>query len=93
MYMSEYWQKVNTFVKTKNAPYGIKRKINPQFFFWTEASQIGGVGGGSDIWEKLPKNPVFFFWQAPLVVESFCNGDMAHNLVSQMKMIRSFNEF
>ena len=23
-------------------------------------------GVGSDIWEKLPKNPVFFFWQAPL---------------------------
>ena len=26
----------------------------------------GGGGEGSDIWEKLPKNPVFFFWQAPL---------------------------
>ena len=37
-------------------------------------------GGGSDIWEKLPKNPVFFFWQAPLdkieeEVKSLLNAD------------------
>ena len=57
-------KKVNTFVETKNAPEGLKRKINPQIFFGTEASQIGGVGG-SDIWEKLPKNPIFFSDRLP----------------------------
>ena len=49
MYMSEYWQKVNIFVETKNAPWGLKRKINHKNFFWTRGSQKGGVGVA--IWE------------------------------------------
>ena len=63
MYMSEYWQKVNIFVKTKNASWDLKCKINHNFFL-TRGSQKGGVG--SAIWEKFPNNPVFFFWGLPL---------------------------
>ena len=35
----------------------------PYFFFGNRGSQ---KGGGSDTWEKFPKNPVFF-WERPLV--------------------------
>ena len=58
-------QKVNIFVKTKNAPKGLKCKINQTFFFENTGSQKGGRGGGSDTWEKFPKNPVFFCGQRP----------------------------
>jgi len=37
----------------------------PHFFFGNRGSQKGGRGG-SDTWEKFPKNPVFFCWQRPL---------------------------
>ena len=53
--------KISTFfVKTKNVPYGLKCKINTKNFFWIRGSQKGGVGGGSDVWEKFPNNIVFF---------------------------------
>ena len=55
-------QKVNIFVKTKNAPKGLEYKLNHTFFLETGVSKRGG-GGGSDIWEKFPKNPVFFGWR------------------------------
>ena len=45
-------------MKTKNAAKDLKYKINHTFFFGNRGSQKGG-GGGSDIWEKFPKNPVF----------------------------------
>ena len=57
---------MNIFVKTKNAPLGLKLKINLKFFLDGGLPNRGGgggagVGGGaSDNWEKLPKNPVFF---------------------------------
>ena len=48
-----------------------------------EASQIGGVGGGGgpDFWEKLPKNPVFSFWQAPLVTSAISFDKKNYSLV------------
>ena len=58
-------QKVNIFVKTKNAPKGLKCKINQTFFFENTGSQKGGRGGGSDTWDKFPKNPVYFFGERP----------------------------
>ena len=27
---------------------------------WIRGSQKGGVGGGSDVWEKFPNNIIFF---------------------------------
>ena len=54
-------------MKTKNDPYGLKCKINPKIFFQLRGSQKGGWGGGSAIWEKFPKNTVFF-WKTPLRV-------------------------
>ena len=56
-------QKVNIFVKTKNAPKGLKCKINQTFFFENTGSQKGG--GGADIWGKFPNNPVFFYGERP----------------------------
>ena len=35
----------------------------PYFFFWKQ-------GGGSDTWEKFPKNPVFFFGSVPKYSDS-----------------------
>ena len=61
-------KKVNIFVKTKNAPEGLKRKINPQIYFWTEASQIGGVGGGGRHLGKSPKKSRIFFLTGSLTV-------------------------
>ena len=55
-------------MKTKNDPYGLKCKINPKIFFRLRGSQKGGVGGGSAIWEKFPKNTVFLFGKPPLSV-------------------------
>ena len=70
MYKSEYWQKVKIFVKTKNAPWGLKRKINHKFFFGRGVPKRGGWGGGGpDIWEKFPNNSVFFFWCLPLIYQ------------------------
>ena len=40
----------------------------PNFFFWKHGFPKGGEGGGgSDTWEKFPKNPVFFCGQRPIV--------------------------
>ena len=47
-------------MKTKNAPKGLKCN-KPYFFFETGVPKRGGGEGGSDIWEKFPKNPVSFF--------------------------------
>ena len=52
-------------MKTKNAPKDLKCKINHTFFFGNRGSQKGGRGGGSDTWEKFPKNPVFFLGGVP----------------------------
>ena len=39
----------------------------PHFFFLeTGVPKRGGEGGGSDTWEKFPKNPVFFCGERPL---------------------------
>ena len=38
----------------------------PHFFFWKQGFPKGGEGGGSDTWEKFPKNPVFVFLGASL---------------------------
>ena len=35
----------------------------PYFFFWKQGFP---KGGGSDIWGKFPKNPVFIFWVVSL---------------------------
>ena len=50
-------QKVIFLRKTKIAPYGLKCKINHKKFS-TKGFPKGG--GGSAIWEKFPKNTVFF---------------------------------
>ena len=42
----------------------LKRKINHTFFFGNRGYQKGGRGG-YDIWEKFPKNPVFFLGGVP----------------------------
>ena len=44
-------------MKTKNVPYGIKCKVNPNFQL--RRSQKGWVSGGFAIWEKFPNNTVF----------------------------------
>ena len=59
------YQKVNIFVKTKNAPNDLKCKINHTFFLETGVPKRG-EWGGSDTWEKFPTNPVFF-WAASLI--------------------------
>ena len=48
-------------MKTKNVPYGLKCKINTNFFFCKQdVPKGGGGGGGPAIWDKFPKNVVFF---------------------------------
>ena len=60
-------QKVNIFVKTKNAPRGLKCKINQTFFFENTGSQKGGRGGGgARHLETIPKKSRFFFLGASL---------------------------
>ena len=54
------YQKVKILMKTKNAPKDLKCKINKTFFLETGVPKRGGGGGGSDTWEKFPKNPGFF---------------------------------
>ena len=54
-------QKVNIYVKTKNAPNGLNCKINHIFFFGNTGSQKGGTGGDPTFGKKFPKNPVFSF--------------------------------
>ena len=49
--------KSDFFEKNKIAPYGLKCKINHKKIFQLRGSQ---KGGGSAIWEKFPKNTVFF---------------------------------
>ena len=58
-------------MKTKNAPKDLKRKINHTFFLETGVPKRGG--GGSDTWEKFPKNPVFFLDSVPyrLLIKAF----------------------
>merc|ERR1712105_421200 len=46
------------FVKTKNDPYGLKCKINPNFFFQLRGSQKGG--GGPPFGKNSQKIPFFF---------------------------------
>ena len=60
--MSKYW----LFVKTKDVPCGLKRKINTIFFFVNRISQKGGgeKGGAGDL-GKIP-NKCRFFLTSPL---------------------------
>ena len=58
-------QKVNIFVKTKNAPKGLKCKINQTFFFENTGSQKGGRGGGPTLGKNSQKIPFFFFDSVP----------------------------
>ena len=48
-------------MKAKNAPGGLKCKINHFFFGSTVPKR-----GGSDIWEKFPNKSRFLFWVLPL---------------------------
>ena len=57
-------QKVNIFVKTKNAPKGLKCKINQTFFFENTGSQKGGRGGVRHL-GKIPKKSRFFYGERP----------------------------
>ena len=42
---------------------------NPHFFFWKQGFPKGGEGGGGpDLGEKSPNNPVFFFLTASLMM-------------------------
>ena len=50
-------------MKTKNAPKDLKCKINHTFFLETGVPKRGG----SDTWEKFPKNPVFWGGGRPLL--------------------------
>ena len=54
-------EKSEHFCKNQKCSFGPKTQNEPLNFSWTEASQIGRLGG-SDTWEKLPNNPVFFFF-------------------------------
>ena len=58
-------QKVKIFVKTKNAPKGLKCKTNQTFVFENTGSQKGGEGGVRHL-GKIPKKSRFFFWVSPL---------------------------
>jgi len=53
------YQKVNIFVKTKNAPNDLKCKINHTFFLETGVPKRGG-GGGPTLGKNSQKIP--FFW-------------------------------
>jgi len=57
------YQKVNIFVRTKNAPNDLKGKINHTFFFLETGVPKrggGGIGGGRHL-GKIPKKSRFFF--------------------------------
>ena len=58
------YQKVNIFVKTKNAPNDLKCKINHTFFFWKQGFPKGGEGVRH--LGKIPKKSRFF-WTASLM--------------------------
>ena len=49
------YQKVNIFMKTKNAPKDLKCKINHTFFFWKQGFPKGGEGGGARHLGKIPQ--------------------------------------
>ena len=65
-------QKVNIFVKTKNAPKGLKCKINQTFFFENTGSQKGGRGGGPTLGKNSQKIPFFFVGSVP---NYLCGGE------------------
>ena len=79
-------------MKTKNVPYGLKCKINTNFFCKQDFPK-GGGGGGPAIWEKFPKN-VDFFLTSPLKSiiqerENLLGGTWAKYLKSEVNGIYS----
>ena len=64
-HLGSFWALLDRFGTSASLPcsaiFGPKRAI------MIRGSQKGGVGGGSDVWEKFPNNIVFFVWQRTLV--------------------------
>ena len=58
------YQKVNIFVKTKNAPNDLKGKINHTFFLETGVPKRGG-GGGPTLGKNSQIIPFFFVGSVP----------------------------
>ena len=58
------YQKVNIFVKTKNAPNDLKCKIN-HIFFWKQGFPKGGEGGGPTLGKNSQKILFFFVGSVP----------------------------
>ena len=68
------YQKVNIFVKTKNAPNDLKGKINHTFFFGNRGSQKGGRGGPT-LGKNSQKIP--FFEGGASLTSANCNCSVA----------------
>ena len=77
------YQKVNIFVKTKNAPNDLKCKINHTFFFGNRGSQKGERGGGVRHLGKIPKKSRLFFWGASLIPEFTHNKHISRYTVNR----------
>ena len=64
-HLGSFWALLDRFGTSASLPcsaiFGPKRAI------MIRGSQKGGVGGGSDVWEKFPNNIAFFVWQRTLV--------------------------
>ena len=58
--MSEWLPKSEHFNEDQKCSEGPKMQNKPYIFFWKQGFLKRGGGGGSDIWEKFPKNPVFW---------------------------------
>ena len=68
------YQKVNIFMKTKNAPKDLKCKINHTFFFWKQGFPKGGEGGGPTFGKNSPNFP--FGWRPlSLLCDINCNAN------------------
>ena len=67
------YQKVNIFMKTKNAPKDLKCKIN-HTFFWKQGFPKGGEGGGPTFGKNSPNFP--FGWRPlSLLCDINCNAN------------------
>ena len=72
------YQKVNIFVKTKNAPNDLKYKINHTFFLETGVPKRGGGGGGGPtLGENSQKIPFIFLGSVPK--RYFLGGSRLHD--------------
>ena len=64
------------FCKNQKGSLGPETQKKPKLFFWDEGFPKGGDGGGSDVWEKFPNNPVFFFEGVPYRLEIQIGNEM-----------------